>query len=580
MKSLRLALAQINPTVGDIRENTKLIISYIEKARAAGSDIVVFPELALTGYPPEDLLLKPAFIADNMKAINKIRNSTQGITAIVGFVDQDTKNHNAAAVFCDRQLVHVYHKQYLPNYGVFDEMRYFSAGSLAPVFMYADTCFGLCVCEDIWHSGGPAHLQALAGAEVIININASPYHMRKQKIRENIVGSRAKEFSAVVAYLNTVGFQDEIVFDGASFIINQHGEVISRAEQFVETLMVSDIDLDAVKNARDKDPVRPIKVGKNHNTVQPVELPLKTLPSQRRRFKCAPVVPLLEKNKEVYSALVLGVRDYMAKNEFSEGLIGLSGGIDSALVAAIASDALGPDNLHLVFMPSEYTLDMSRQDAEKLAKNLGVKLTELSIEDTFESYKSILKKQFKGRKPDSTEENLQARIRGNLLMALSNKFGSIVLTTGNKSEMSVGYATLYGDMAGGFAVIKDVPKTLVYELAKWRNSQGRKPVIPERTITREPTAELRPDQLDTDSLPPYEVLDPILRAYVEEELSQPEIVATLGIAPKIVNKVIRLIDLNEYKRRQSPPGIKITRRAFGRDWRLPITNRYKGHRGQ
>ncbi len=584
MRSLRLALAQINPTVGDIKGNTELIVSIIGRAKKAGADIVAFPELAVTGYPPEDLLMKPAFIADNLKALGAIRKATEGIAAIVGFVDlvdlvgQGGDNFNAAAVLSEKKLVYVYHKMQLPNYGVFDEKRYFSTGSQTPVFRYGDISFGLCICEDIWLPEGPAHTQALAGAEVVININASPFHQGKQAAREAMISERARESSAVMAYLNTVGFQDEIVFDGASFIVSPHGELMARAAQFKEELLVCDIDIEQVDAGRRLDPLSRTEAREARKTVEYVDVPARKQ-SARRKFRAAPVTPLLEQMQEVYEALVLGVRDYMAKNRFTAGLVGLSGGIDSALVATIAADALGKSNLHCVFMPSEYSSDMSRQDARALAENLGVKLTELSIEEALEAYKKTLAGVFKGKKPDTTEENLQARIRGNLLMALSNKFGSIVLTTGNKSEMSVGYATLYGDMAGGFAVIKDVPKTLVYELAKWRNSSGGELVIPERTITREPTAELRPDQLDTDSLPPYEVLDPILRAYVEEELSQDEIVSTLGIKASIVNKVMRLIDLNEYKRRQSPPGIKITRRAFGRDWRLPITNRYKGHRG-
>lgn len=578
MKSLRLALAQINPTVGDIKGNTALIVSMTARAKKAGADIVAFPELAVTGYPPEDLLMKPAFIADNLKALDVIRKAADGITVIVGFVDQADDNFNAAAVMAGKKLVHVYHKMHLPNYGVFDEKRYFNTGASTPVFRYGNRSFGLCICEDIWYAHGPARTQALAGAEVVININASPFHEGKQATREAMIAARARESSVVTAYLNTVGFQDEIVFDGASFIVNERGELIARAAQYTEELLICDIDLESVDSVRRIDAGRRDDAQRAHELVEFVDLPARKKTGSRK-FRSPKIIPLLEHNQEVYEALVLGVRDYMAKNRFTGGLIGLSGGIDSALVATIAADALGKSNLHCVFMPSEYSSDMSRDDARALAKNLGVKLTELSIEDIFAAYKNTLSGVFKGKKPDTTEENLQARIRGNLLMALSNKFGSIVLTTGNKSEMSVGYATLYGDMAGGFAVIKDVPKTLVYELAKWRNKQDKKPVIPERIITREPTAELRPDQLDTDSLPPYEVLDPILRAYVEEELSQDEIVATLGIKPAIVNKVIRLIDLNEYKRRQSPPGIKITRRAFGRDWRLPITNRYKGHRG-
>jgi NAD+ synthase (glutamine-hydrolysing) len=578
MKSLRLALAQINPTVGDLKGNTALIIDNIKKARKAGAEVVAFPELAVTGYPPEDLLLKPSFIEHNLAALDLIRKETDGITAIVGFVDLKRDIYNAAAIIHDRKLLHIYHKTHLPNYGVFDEVRYFQSGTNCPVFRIGEVDFGVSICEDIWYPEGPARTQALAGAEIIININASPYHEGKQATRENMVSTRAVESTTMVAYLNSTGFQDEIVFDGGSFIVNELGEVIARAEQFSEQLMISELDLEGVFRRRLLDSHKRKEAREAEKKVQFIEVNAKRKPPNKRRLKKPVLTPLLSREEEIYSALVLGVRDYIQKNLFKGVLIGLSGGIDSAFVAVVAADALGPKNVDCVFMPSEYTSKISRDDAYELAVNIGVKLTELPITDAFESYKNILKNEFKDRKPDTTEENLQARIRGNLLMALSNKFGHIVLTTGNKSEMSVGYATLYGDMAGGFAVIKDVPKTLLYKLARWRNEQGAGPVIPERIITREPTAELRPDQLDTDSLPPYDVLDPILRAYIEEERSQDEIVATLGIKSAIVGRVIRLIDINEYKRRQSPPGVKITRRAFGKDWRLPITNRFEGHK--
>jgi NAD+ synthase (glutamine-hydrolysing) len=576
MKSLRLALAQVNPTVGDIKGNTRLMISALERAKKKGADIVVFPELCVTGYPPEDLLLKPSFVEENLKALEEIRKAAQGITAIVGFVDRDRDIFNAAAVLHDRRLVHVYHKSHLPNYGVFDEVRYFQTGSACPVFRMGEISFGVTICEDIWYPEGPAHTQALAGAELVVNINASPYHEGRQAVREHTVSTRANESSVAVAYLNTVGFQDEIIFDGGSFIVDETGEVIARAPQFKEDLLVADLDLEGASRTRLLDTRKRKQALEAEKLVTYIDVPIKKKAPSKKKLKAPSIAPLMGPEEEVYSALLLGVKDYMKKNRFSGGLVGLSGGIDSALVATIATDALGKQNVRCVFMPSEYTSKMSREDAKALANNLGVRLTEFPIDDLVSAYRETLKKEFKGTKAGVAEENIQARIRGNLLMALSNKYGHIVLTTGNKSEMSVGYATLYGDMAGGFAVIKDVPKTMAYRLARWRNEQGKGPVIPERILTREPTAELRPNQKDSDSLPPYDVLDPIIRAYIEEEKSQDEIVATLGIKAATVEKVIRLIDSNEYKRRQSPPGIKVTPRAFGKDWRLPITNRFRG----
>lgn len=579
MKSIRLALAQTNPTVGDIKGNTGLIVSAIRRARQQGAEIVALPELSVTGYPPEDLLLKPAFIDANLKALEEIRKATEGITSVVGFVDRGRDIFNAAAVIRDRKLVHVYHKRHLPNYGVFDEVRYFQAGSSCPVFRLGEITFGVTICEDIWYPEGPARTQALAGAELILNINASPYHEGRQTQREKTVSTRAMESSVAVAYLNTVGFQDEIVFDGGSFIVDETGKVIARARQFEEDMLLAELDLEGVFRTRLLDTRKRRQAQEAERSVTYVDLPAGKKTQKKRKLKAPPIAQLMGADEEVYSALCLGVKDYVKKNRFSGVLVGLSGGIDSALVATVAADALGKSNVRCVFMPSEYTSKMSREDAKELARNLGVKLQEVPIDKVVASYRTALGAEFRGAKAGVAAENIQARIRGNILMALSNKFGHIVLTTGNKSEMSVGYATLYGDMAGGFAVIKDVPKTMVYRLARWRNKRGKNPVIPKRIITREPTAELRPNQKDTDSLPPYDVLDPILRAYIEEERSQDEIVARVGAKPATVEKVIRLIDLNEYKRRQSPPGIKVTRRAFGRDWRLPITNRFESKRG-
>lgn len=574
MRTLRLALAQINSTVGDLAGNVRKISEAIEKARESKVDLIAFPELAIPGYPPEDLLLKPQFIEENLQALQKVAKRCKGLTAIVGFVDRQEDIYNAAAVIHDGAVRLVYHKCHLPNYGVFDENRYFQAGKGAPVFTLNEMTLGLNICEDIWYPEGPTFAQGLGGgAEVIININASPYHAGKGLFREEMIATRARDNAAIIAYVNLVGGQDELVFDGGSFIANERGEILSRAKQFRESLMVIDLSVDSVFRARLHDPRR--RTEKRERTFPDVRRVL--LGKTEREGKRKPLSPSLEDRlprlDEIYSALTLGLADYVRKNGFEKGVIGLSGGIDSALTAAIAVDALGKENIIGVFMPSRYTSQESKEDVEILARNLGIRLITLSIESPFQSYLSLLSKEFKNVPADITEENLQSRIRGNLMMALSNKFGWLVLTTGNKSELSVGYATLYGDMAGGFAVIKDVWKTLVYELAVERNKKG-KPVVPERTFTRPPTAELRPNQTDQDSLPPYEVLDPILKAYVEEDMSYDEIVA-MGFDPAATAKVIALVDLSEFKRRQAPPGIKLTPRALGKDRRMPITNRYR-----
>ncbi|MDP3048316.1 MAG: NAD+ synthase [Thermodesulfovibrionales bacterium] len=543
MKTIRIALAQINPTVGGIEGNVLKICDYIQQAREKKSSLVIFPELSITGYPPEDILLKRHFIDDNLEALSRVIENTKDIAAVVGFVDRkDSILYNAAAIIQNCRMIGVYHKVFLPNYGVFDEYRYFRAGTETPVYRIEDINIGVNICEDIWYPEGPAKYQAIAGAEVIFNINASPYHMGKSHLREKMVSERASDNKIVIAYLNTVGGQDELVFDGGSFITDKTGEIIVRGKQFEEEMIISEIALDGYN----------------------------------------PPIPPLEKGgeggfeEEVYKALVLGTRDYVIKNDFKQAVIGLSGGVDSALVAAIAVDAIGKENVTGIFMPSPYTSKESREDAYGLSKNLGIKIIEAPISNIFEVYRESLKMEFKGLPDDKTEENLQARIRGNILMAFSNKFGWLVLTTGNKSEMSVGYATLYGDMAGGFAVIKDVPKTLVYELCKWKNSNEGRAVIPKRVLWKEPSAELRPDQKDTDSLPPYPVLDPILKAYVEDDKSFEDILSS-GCEIECTRKVIEMIDRSEYKRRQSPPGIKITPRAFGKDRRFPITNKYRSY---
>jgi NAD+ synthase (glutamine-hydrolysing) len=581
MYKLRIALAQINTTVGDIEGNAAKILANVETAKTQGADLVVFPELAIPGYPPEDLLLKPSFVEANLAALKEIAAASQDILIVVGFADRQDDIYNAAAVCCDGQVTGVYHKQYLPNYSVFDENRYFQAGVEAPVFCLGDVTFGVNICEDIWYPSGPTRAQAfLGGAQLVVNISASPYHAGKGAHRGCMLATRAADNVAIVAFCNLVGGQDELVFDGQSLVFDAQGNLLARGRAFEEDLVVVDLDLSAVFNRRLHDPRRrkarpePVEgIARENADGVPVASLLRP-PAQSAKPKISQEeIEPLDRLEEIYSALVLGTRDYVRKNGFETVVIGLSGGIDSCLTATIAADALGPEHVVGVRMPSRYTSDMSNDDAAQLAQSLGFRLMTVPIESTFEAYLEMLSDPFVDTKPGVAEENIQARIRGNILMALSNKFGLLVLTTGNKSEMSVGYATLYGDMAGGFAVIKDVPKVLVYELAEWRNEQSA--AIPETAITRPPTAELRPDQKDTDSLPPYPVLDPILKAYVEEDRAAAEIVA-LGFDPETVHRVIRMVDRTEYKRRQAPPGVRITQRAFGRDRRLPITNRFEG----
>ncbi len=581
MQPLRIALAQINTTVGDLDGNVAKIKANVEAAKAQGADVVVFPELAIPGYPPEDLLLKPSFVQANLIALEQVAAASQDILIVVGFADRQDDIYNAAAVCCQGQVAGVYHKQYLPNYSVFDEDRYFQAGVESPVFCWDEIIFGVNICEDIWYPGGPTRAQAfLGGAQIIVNISASPYHAGKGVHRERMLATRASDNIAIVAFCNLVGGQDELVFDGQSLVFDVQGNLLARGRAFEEDLVVVDLDLGTVFNRRLHDPRRrkarpePVEGIVRESTDAVPSLSLSHTPTQEPKYKLpAREATSLGRLEEIYRALEIGTRDYVRKNGFETVVIGLSGGIDSCLTAAIAADALGPEHVVGVRMPSRYTSHMSNDDAAQLAQNMGFRLMTVPIESTFETYLEMLSDSFTGTEPGVAEENIQARIRGNILMALSNKFGWLVLTTGNKSEMSVGYATLYGDMAGGFAVIKDVPKVLVYELAEWRNAQS--PVIPETAITRPPTAELRHDQKDTDSLPPYATLDPILKAYVEEDRRAEEIVA-LGFDSETVQRVIRMVDRSEYKRRQAPPGVRITQRAFGRDRRLPITNRFKG----
>jgi NAD+ synthase (glutamine-hydrolysing) len=587
---VRLALCQLNATVGDIAGNAERVRDGMRAAREAGADLVLFPELILTGYPPEDLLLKEHFLADAASALHALAADTHGVAAVVGFPERAEDVYNAAAVLADGAVHAIYRKVHLPNYGVFDEQRYFQAGPAGAVIDLGRHRVGLTVCEDIWEPGPPASDEALAGATLIANISASPYHAGKGSERERMFAQRARENLVCVAFCGLVGGQDELVFDGHSCVIDHTGRTIARASQFEEETLVCDVDLDAAAAARLRDTShRPAARRSERQVLILPALPTpegSTSAPSRNHSLTEPLAPV---EAEVYGALKLGLRDYVHKNAFERVVLGLSGGVDSALVACLAADALGAERVSATIMPSPYSSCTTQDDARALAAALGVRAHELPIQSVMDAYRDTLHEQFAGREADVTEENLQARIRGNLLMALSNKFGWLVLTTGNKSEMSVGYTTLYGDLAGGFAVIKDVPKTLVYRLCEWRNSPagaaaaGSLPQdasaalspIPGSILERAPSAELRHDQRDDDSLPPYDVLDRILEGYVELDHSREQLIA-LGLPERDVDRTIRLVDLAEYKRRQAPPGIKISTRAFGRDRRMPITNRYRG----
>ncbi len=573
MRTFRLAMAQINVTVGDLAGNTRKIIRYVEKARAQEADLVAFPELAIPGYPPEDLVFKPQFVRDNLKYLEEITAASTGIAVVVGFIDGRTHLYNAAAVACDEKLAGVYHKAFLPNYGVFDEMRYFREGSDCPIFEINGTAVGVSICEDIWHPTGPLVTQHAAGAEIAVNINGSPFHAGKNTFREKMLSTRASDHGMFVAYVNLVGGQDELVFDGASLIMGPEGEVVARAGLFRESLVVADLDVDSPSRLRIRE--RRSERGVPERATDHCRIFVSSRRDKAPDAIPAPVQPRsYDGSAEVYEALVLGTRDYVSKCGFEKVLIALSGGIDSSLVAAIAVDALGAENVTGVAMPSRFSSEGSVLDARQLAENLSISLWETSIEAGFQAILGSLEPHFGDTDFSIAEENLQSRIRGNLIMTMSNKLGWLVLTTGNKSELATGYATLYGDMSGGFAVIKDVPKTIVYDLAKFRNARGPGDVIPQTVLDKPPSAELRPDQRDDDSLPPYDVLDPILKAYVEDDLTFDEILAQ-GHEPDAVKLAIELVDRSEYKRRQAPPGIKITPRNFGRDRRMPIANRYR-----
>ena len=568
---MRIALAQVNPVVGDLPGNAKLIIDWIDRARDLGADVVCFPELAVTGYPPEDLVLKPSFVRDNLSQLEAIAQAARGIAAVVGFVDQAADIYNAAAFLHGGEVKAVYHKVFLPNYGVFDEKRYFEPGHVCPIVELDGVRIGLSVCEDCWFPAGPMAWEAHQGAQLLININGSPYHHGKRAPREAMIAERAADYGVFVAWVNTVGGQDELVFDGNSVVYDPRGHLVARAGSFVEELLVCDIDLHtpprrpAENLRREAEGAERLELEVSEIVISPNGAPGPKPPIEPR------VATPLDGAAEIYAAVVLATHDYIRKQRFQKVIIGMSGGVDSALTAAIACDALGPENVIGVRMPSRHTSKESLEDAGLVAENLGMQLMDFPIEPPHRGFEEILAVAFRGTESGVAEENIQPRIRSTILHALSNKFGHIVLSTGNKSELATGYGTLYGDIAGGYAVLKDLTKTTVYELCRYRNTLG--PAIPERVITKPPSAELKPGQKDVDSLPPYEELDPILTGYVEDDLSPEELIAA-GHSPETVARVIQLVDRSEYKRRQAPPGVKITPRAFGRDRRMPIVNRY------
>jgi NAD+ synthase (glutamine-hydrolysing) len=569
-------MAQMNPTVGDLKGNTSKIIRLIDEARTLGADLVAFPELAVSGYPPEDILFKPQFIQDCRSHVDEIVSASRDIAVVLGFPDDDDGMYNAAVVAWDGRLVDVYHKIYLPNYGVFDEKRYFKPGNRCPIYVINGVNIGVNVCEDIWYDLGPTEVQRESGAEVIVNINGSPYHAGKGDFRRQMLAGRAVTNGLFVSYTNMVGGQDELVFDGHSMLFDYAGNLVANGRQFEEELVMADLDVDGValhrgggNEPRREDPEALRRVGEPA-IIHVSDYRERASGTTQQAVRSEP----LGMPGEVYAALVLGTRDYVRKTGFQKVLIGLSGGIDSSITAVVAVEALGRENVVGVAMPSRYSSEGSIVDAKLLADNLGMEMRTIPIEDAFTAYLRSLEDQFRGTQSGVAEENLQARVRGNLLMALSNKFGWMVLTTGNKSELATGYSTLYGDMAGGFAVIKDVPKTLVYEVSEYVNRRAGKELIPRSVIEKPPSAELRPDQMDQDTLPPYDVLDPILKAYVEDDRTYDEILA-MGFGEDTVQRVLQLVDRNEYKRRQAPPGVKITPRNFGRDRRMPIVNRYR-----
>jgi NAD+ synthase (glutamine-hydrolysing) len=571
---MRIALAQINPAVGDFGGNKKLILNYIREAEKFECDLIAFPELAITGYPPEDLIYKKSFIDENLSTLEEIAKTTEKIIALVGFIDRDDSLYNAMAVLSDGKIVGKYYKMHLPNYGVFDEERYFKSGETPMVCSLEKVNIGVNICEDIWTAEGPAKIQVFAGdAHLIINISASPFHAGKAIERERMLITRAVDYSSYVCYVNMVGAQDELVFDGRSLIIDDQGKIVARGKAFEEDLVVADIDIESTISRR----VKNVLWQKEREKLARAQFGHLSLPDiiiKKKRKEIHSVIhPQKEKEEEIYSALVLGVRDYVKKNNFRKVLIGLSGGIDSSLTACIAVDALGKESVVGVSMPSVFTSRETKEDAEKIAKNLGIEFYEIPIKKIHQAFLKELDGIFKNTKPGIAEENIQARIRGTILMTISNKFGWLVLTTGNKSEVSTGYCTLYGDTAGGFAPLKDVAKTEVYALAEYRNKLQGEKLIPESIIRRPPTAELKPNQKDQDTLPPYEILDKIIEGYVEKDLTYEELIRS-GLNKQYINKAVEMIVRSEYKRRQSPPGVKITHKSFGKDRRYPITNKF------
>jgi NAD+ synthase (glutamine-hydrolysing) len=566
---LRVAAAQLNLVVGDLEGNAARILDTYERAEHEGCDLVAFPELAITGYPPEDLLLRPAFVAQAVETLDKVAARTGRAAAVIGFPEPDADLYNAAAVCAGGKVLGVYRKHLLPNYAVFDEERYFEPWKVdGPLFVVGGVRVALSICEDAWSPSGPILTQAAAGAELVVNINASPYYAGRLRERETMLATRAADASVPVVYVNLAGGQDELVFDGASMVFDEGGHLVARAKQFEEDLLLVDLDVQPAFRRRALDP---------RGRIRAPRLPEVTVSDAQITGRAAQprIEPVLDPVREVYEALVLGTRDYVRKNDFTDVLIGLSGGIDSSLVAMIAVDALGAEHVQGVLMPSRFSSEGSVTDADALAANLGIEALTIPIEPAHQAFLDMLAEPFAGREPGLAEENLQARIRGTILMTLSNTFGSLVLTTGNKSELATGYSTLYGDMAGGFSVIKDVPKTLVYALARDRNDRAERALIPEAVLEKPPSAELRFDQRDSDSLPPYDVLDPIVEAYVEDDRSVTDLLAE-GHDPDVVRRVTWLIDRNEYKRRQAPPGVRVSPKAFGKDRRLPITNRWPG----
>jgi len=570
---MRLALVQTNPVVGDLAGNRALILERLEEAKRAGADLVVFPELAVTGYPPEDLLLRPGFIRAAEASLAEIAKSARDVVVLVGTPCFDRDLYNACAVCADGEVKALVKKRFLPNYGVFDEFRYFAPGHELFLFEHGDTSVGVTVCEDMWQPGPPATDLALAGAQLLVNISASPFHLGKDREREEMFRTRARDAAAYVAFCNTVGGQDELIFDGHSLVLDDEGTVLARAPGFEEALLVVDVDPTAVAARRLTD-ARRRALAQDRGDLGAVRRVQLAAPRAQHDTVTPPIVPFGDELEQMRRALVLGLSDYVRKNGFAEIVVGVSGGIDSALTAAVAAEALGPERVHCVSMPSQYSSEGTRTDARRLAESLGCDFREIAIGPMVEAFGTALAGSFSGREPDLTEENVQARIRGILLMALSNKFGWLLVATGNKSEMSVGYATLYGDMAGGFALLKDVYKTDVFRLSRYLNERAGRELIPRSTIERPPSAELRPDQLDEDSLPPYDALDRVLEAYVEEDRSLEELSAD-GFDPDVVRRAVAMIDRAEYKRRQAPPGVRLRPKAFGRDRRTPITNRWR-----